>query len=107
MLVEEFDHLVHLVGEVNGNPLQYSRLENPMEGGAWWATVHGDTTERVHFHFLSVHLVGRGNLVYPPGKEMATHCSIPAWEIPWREEPGGLQCMGSGRVRYDLVTKQQ
>ena len=41
MLVEEFDHLVHLVGEVNGNPLQYSRLENPMEGGAWWATVHG------------------------------------------------------------------
>ena len=28
-------------GEVNGNPLQYSCLENPMEGGAWWATVHG------------------------------------------------------------------
>ena len=28
-------------GEGNGNPLQYSRLENPMDGGAWWATVHG------------------------------------------------------------------
>ena len=28
-------------GEGNGNPLQYSCLENPMEGGAWWATVHG------------------------------------------------------------------
>ena len=54
-----------------------------------------------------VHLVGRGNLAYPLEKEMATHCSIPAWEIPWREEPGGLQCMGSGRVRHNLVTKQQ
>ena len=107
MLVEEFNHLVHLVGEGNGNPLQSFCLENPMEGGAWWATVHEDTTERVHFLFLSVPLVGRGNLVYPLGKEMAIHCSIPAWGIPWRKEPGGLQCMGSGRVRHDLVTKQQ
>ena len=31
-------------------------------------------------------------------KEMATHFSIPAWRIPWTEEPGGLQCMGSQRV---------
>ena len=42
-------------GEENGNPLQYSSLENPMDGGAWWTTVHGsqrvDTTERLHFHF--------------------------------------------------------
>ena len=30
-------------GEGNGNPLQYSYLENPMDGGAWWATVHGVT----------------------------------------------------------------
>ena len=43
-------------GEGNGNPLQYSCLENPMEGEAWWATVgwgrkESDTTERLHFHF--------------------------------------------------------
>ena len=41
-------------GEGNGNPLQYSCLENPMDGGAWWATVHGSQrvgpTERLHFH---------------------------------------------------------
>ena len=40
-------------------------------------------------------------------KEMATHSSVLAWEIPWTEEPGGLQSMESQRVRYDLVTKQQ
>ena len=38
---------------------------------------------------------------------MATHSSILAWEIPWTEEPGGLQSMGSQRVRHDLATKQQ
>ena len=43
----------------------------------------------------------------PLEKEMATHSSILAWEIPWAEEPGGLQFMGSQRVGHDLVTKQQ
>ena len=43
----------------------------------------------------------------PPEKEMATRSSIPAWEIPWTEEPGGLQFIGSQRVRRDLATKQQ
>ena len=42
----------------------------------------------------------------PLEKEMVTHSSILAWEIPWIEEPGGLQFMGSQRVRHDLVTKQ-
>ena len=37
----------------------------------------------------------------PLKKGMATHPSIPAWRIPWTEEPGGLESMGSQRVRYD------
>ncbi|MES9130246.1 hypothetical protein ABEQ10_11990, partial [Cutibacterium acnes] len=37
----------------------------------------------------------------PLEKEMATHSSILAWRIPWTEEPGGLQSMGSQRVRHD------
>ena len=49
----------------NGAPLQYSCLENPMDGGAWWAAVHGVTksrtmTERLHFHFL-LSCIGEGN----------------------------------------------
>ena len=42
-----------------------------------------------------------------PEKKMATHSSILAWEIPWTEEPGGLQSMGSQRVGHNLATKQQ
>ena len=38
---------------------------------------------------------------------MATHSSILAWEMPWAEEPGGLQSIASQRVRYDLATEQQ
>ena len=51
-------------GEGNGTPLQYSCLENPMDGGACWAAVHGvaesDMTERLHFHF-SLSCIGEGN----------------------------------------------
>ena len=43
----------------------------------------------------------------PLEKEMATHPSILAWEIPWTEEPHGLQSMGSRRVRHDLATKNK
>ena len=43
----------------------------------------------------------------PLEKEMATHSSIFAWEIPWTEEPGGLQSMGLQRVGHHGVTKQQ
>ena len=75
-------------GEGNGNPLQYSCLENPMDGGAWWATVHGvDFTFTFHFHVLE--------------KEMATHSSVLALRIPGPAEPGGLPCLGSNRVGHD------
>ena len=80
----------------NGTPLQYSCLENPMDGGAWWAAVHGVATSRTrlsdltftfHFHALE--------------KEMATHSSVLAWRIPGTGEPGGLPSMGSNRVGHD------
>ena len=43
----------------------------------------------------------------PLEEEMATHSSIFVWEIPWTEEPGGLQSMGLQRVGHDLTTKQK
>ena len=54
-----------VIGEGNGTPLQYSCLENPMDGGAWQAAVHGvarswDTTERLHFHF-TLSCIGGGD----------------------------------------------
>ena len=84
------------VGEGNATPLQYTCLENPMDGGAWWAAVHGvaknrtrlsDFTFTFHFHALE--------------KEMATHSSVLAWRIPGMGEPGGLQSMGSLGVGHD------
>ena len=51
-----------------------------------------------------VQSLGQENLLE---KEMATHFSILAWEIPWTEEPDGLQSMGSQRIRQSLTTKQQ
>ena len=83
-------------GEGNGNPLQYSCLENPMDGGAWKAAVHGvaegrtrlsDITFTFHFHALE--------------KEMAAHSSVLAWRIPGMGEPGGLLSMGLHRVVHD------
>ena len=82
--------------EGNGSPLQYSCLENPMDGGAWWAAVHvvaksrtrlRDFTFTFHFHALE--------------KEMATHSSVLAWRIPGTEEPGRLLSMGLHRVGHD------
>ena len=79
-----------------GTPLQYSCLENPTDGGAWWAAVHGvaksrrwlsDFTFTFHFHALE--------------KEMATHSSVLAWRIPGTGEPGGLPSMGWHRVGHD------
>ena len=82
--------------ESNGTPLQYSCLENPMDGGAWWAEVHGVTKSRTwlsdftftfHFHALE--------------REVAIHSSVLAWRIPGTGEPGGLPSMELHRVRHD------
>ena len=57
-----FGQLSSKLREGNGTPLQYSCLENPMDGGAWWAAVHGVTEDqtRLHFHF-SLSCIGEGN----------------------------------------------
>ena len=82
--------------EGDSTPLQYSCLETPMDGGAWWAAVHGVTKSRTwlsdlpfpfRFHTLE--------------KEVATHSSVLAWRIPGTGEPGGLPSMGSHRVGHD------
>ena len=139
-------------GEGNGNPLQYSCLENPMDRGAWWAAVHGVSKSRIRlsdftfiFTFFQNHTILEANIgnehfaihlsyVYnlslqdkgfpggPVGKGsacnavvaagsipglgrsleegMAIHSNIIAWRILWTEEPGGLQSIGSQRVRH-------
>ena len=83
------------IGEGNVNSLQCSCLENPRDGGAWWAAVCGiaqsrtrlsDFTFNFHFHALE--------------KEMATHSSILAWRIPGTVEPGGLPSVWSHRAGH-------
>ena len=80
------------IGKGNGNPLQYSCLENPVDGGAWWAVVHRVAESRTRLKRLSMHALE---------KETATHSSILARRIPGTDEPGGLPSMGSHRVRHD------
>ena len=95
-----FQNIQATHGEGNGAPLQYSRLENPMDGGAWWLQSPSseesvtknrawlsDFTFTFQFHALE--------------KEMATHSSVLAWRIPGMGEPGGLPSMGLHRVGHD------
>ena len=85
-----------LIGGGDGTPPQSSCLENPVDGGAWWAAVHGvaksqtrlsDFTFTFHLHALE--------------GEMATHSSVLAWRIPGMGEPGGLPSMRLLRVGHD------
>ena len=91
-----------------------------MKGGAWWATVHGVAKSGTRLSYFT--FIHRASLVAqmvkdPPamqetqvrslGQEdsleegMAAHSSVLAWKIPWTEEPGGLQSIGSQRVRHN------
>ena len=96
MLSIQKEQTSDIIGEGNGNPLQYSCLEDPMDGGAWWAIVHGvaksqtrlsNFTFTFHFHALE--------------REMATHSSILSLRIPGMGEPSGLPSMGLHRVGHD------
>ena len=89
--------MIILSYEGNGTPLQYSCLDNPMDGGAWWAAVHGvanswtqlsDFTFTFHFYALE--------------KEMATHSSVLAWRIPGTGEPWWAAVYGVAQTRTRL-----
>ena len=91
-----------LCGEANGTPLYYSCLENPMDGGAWWAAVHGVPKSRTrlsnftftfHFHALE--------------KETATHSSILAWRIQGRGSLVGCRLWGRTESDTTEATWQQ
>ena len=80
-------------GEGNGNPLLYSCLENPMDGGAWWATVHGVAKSRTRLSdFTSGPLekgLEAGGLKTPPrGVWGVSQCSTTAGNFHWQEDPG-------------------
>ena len=85
-----YHYLSKIHREGNGTALQYACLENPMDGGAWQAAVHGVAKSwprlsgfTFTFHFCALE------------KEMATHSSVLAWRIPGAGEPGGLLSVGS------------
>ena len=88
--------------EGDGTPLQYFCLENPMDGGAWWAAVHGvaksrtrlsDFTFTFYFHALE--------------KEMATHSSVLAWRTPGTGSLVGRRLWGRTELDTTDATQQQ
>ena len=71
-------------------------LKTPVDGGAWWAAVHGVSQSRTRLSDLTFTF-----RFHPLEKEMATHSSVLAWRIPGTAEPGGLPSLGSHRVGHD------
>ena len=103
--------VVFLPGEYHG--------QRSLAGYSPWGSKESDTAEQLHFHFHSASWASQGvNNTFamqetwiwslgwedPLEKEMAIHSSTIAWEIPWTEDPGRLQSMGSQRVRHDWAT---
>ena len=92
----DFELYAQYLGEGNGTPLQYSCLENPMDGGACgrlqsMGSLESDTTERLPFDF-SLSSIGEGS-----GNPLQCSCL----ENPRDGKPGGLPSMGSHRVGHD------
>ena len=96
-IIEKFWLSMAYIGEGNGNPLQYSCLENPMDR-AWWTAVHGVDKSRTWLSDFT--FTFRSHALE---KEMATHSSVLAWRIPGMGEPGGLPSTGSHRVGHDWI----
>ena len=121
-----FHFSLSCTAEGNGNPLQYSCLENPRDGRTWWAAVYGVTQSWTRLKQLSSSSSSKafdGLPMWCSGKESAgqyKRCSFYPWagKIPWRRKwqptpvflpgksqrqrrHGGLQSMGSQRVRHD------
>ena len=92
--------------------LQCSCLENPRDGGAWWAAVYGVTQSWTRLKRLSSSSSSSVYLGFPggsdgkqsgrsPGERNGDLPNILAWRIPWAEESGRLLSTGSQRVRHD------
>ena len=105
------------IGEGNGNPLQCSCLENPREGGAWWAAVYGVAQSRTRLKRLSSSSIGfyieaETPILWPPDAKNSMEKTLMLGQIiegrrrgqqrmRWLDEPGGLQSMGLLRVGHD------
>ena len=127
-----FHFSLSCIGEGNGNPLQCSCLENPRDGGAWWADVSGVAQSRTWLKRLGSSNIYLFNRYYQlsgasqvalvvknlPASAQRFHpgvWKIPwrrewlltpvffAWRIPWTEKPGGLQSIGSQTVGHAWV----
>ena len=88
---KELDTTEHTHGEGNGTPLRYSCLENPMDGGAWWAAVHGVAKSWTQL----------SDFTFTHWRRKVESESEVAWRIPGTGEPGGLLSRGSHRVGHD------
>ena len=118
------NHQTTKEGEGNGTPLQYSCLENPMDGGVWWAAVHGVAKSRTRlsdfpftFHFHDWRRKWQPAPVFLPGESQgqrslwAAVCRVAQSQTrlmqlskQLQQEPGSLQSMGSQRVGHDCAT---
>ena len=105
------------MGEGNGTPLECSCLENPRDGGAWWAAIYGVAQSWTRLSDLAAAAAVDQMLKNPSAKQetsvrslgkeyslekgMATRSSILAYRIPQTEEPGRIQSTGSQRVGHN------